>query len=103
MQVMRAVAAGVYEVRKFLPKLWRMAQELFHEVMGFVFFALTLFFIFGRQGLIRSYQDLESERGGWGHLLLVGFFVLLFGGFGVSSFLRAKRISRGGREPSHER
>ena len=73
MQVMRAVAAGVYEVRKFLPKLWRMAQELFHEVMGFVFFALTLFFIFGRQGLIRSYQDLESEPGGWGRLLLSAF------------------------------
>ena len=103
MQVMRAVVAGVYEVRKFLPKLWRMAQELFHEVMGFVFFALTLFFIFGRQGLIRSYQDLESEPGGWGRLLVVGFFVLLFGGFGMSSFLRAKRISRRGREPSRER
>ena len=102
MQVMRAVAAGVYEVRKFLPKLWRMAQELFHEVMGFVFFALTLFFIFGRQGLIRTYQDLGSEPGAWGRLLVVGFFVLLFGGFGVSSFLRARRISRGGSKPRRD-
>ncbi len=95
MQVMRAVAVGVHEVRKFVPKLWRMARELFHEVMGFVFLALALFFVVGRQGLIRSYQDLESEPGGWGRLLLVGFFVLLFGGFGVSSFLRARRVSRG--------
>ena len=95
MQVMRALAARVHEFRKFVPKLWRMARELFHEVMGFVFLALALFFTVGRQGLVRTYQDLESEPGGWGRLLLVGFFVLLFGGFGVSSFLRARRISRG--------
>lgn len=94
MQVMRAVAVGAYEIRKLVPKLWRMTRELFHEITGFVFFALTLFFVFGRQGLIRSYQDLEDQPGGWGRLLLVGFFVLLFGGFGVSSFMRARRISK---------
>ena len=94
MRLMHAVAAGVHEIKKFLPQLLGMAKELFHEVMGFVFFALTLFFVFGGQGLIRSYQALGADPDAGARLILVGLFVVMFGGFGFSSFRRARRIAK---------
>ena len=95
MRLMRAFAAGWSEIHKFGPKLWRLARELFHEVMGFVFLSLTLFFIIGRQGLYRTYQNLDRDPDAMGQLILVAAFVIMFGGFGISSFRRAKRLSRG--------
>ena len=95
MQLMRAIAAGVHEIQKFLPQLLGMARELFHEVMGFVFFALTLFFIFGGQGLVRSYQALGNDPDAGARLVVVALFVVMFGGFGISSFRRARRIAKG--------
>ncbi len=95
MQLIRALSAGWFEIHKFGPKLWRLARELFHEVMGFIFLSLTLFFIIGRQGLYRTYQSLDGDPDAMARLILVTAFVLVFGGFGISSFRRAKRVSRG--------
>ena len=61
MQLMRAFAAGWFEIEKFIPKLWRLARELFHEVMGFIFLSLAVYFIIGRQGLYQAYGRLESR------------------------------------------
>ena len=95
MQLMRALAAGWYEIHKFGPRLWRLGRELFHEIMGFVFLSLTLFFIIGRQGLIRTYQNLDSDPEAMVQFVLVAVFVIMFGSFGISAFRRAKRLSRG--------
>jgi len=95
MQLMRALAAGWFEIHKFVPKLWRLARELFHEVMGFIFLSLAVYFIIGRQGLYQAYGKLDKDPDGWGSFGLVLIFVLMFGGFGISSFMRAKRLSRG--------
>jgi hypothetical protein len=94
MQLVRATAAAFEEFRKLVPKVWRLARELFHEVMGFVFLALALFFIVGKEGLIRSVQNLGEQPESLPRLVLVAAFVLMFGVFGISSFLRARRISR---------
>jgi hypothetical protein len=94
MQVMRAAEAAYGEFRKLVPRVWRLARELFHEVMGFVFLALALWFTLGNQGLIRSLQSLSEKPDTMPQVLLVLLFVLMFGGFGISSFLRARRISR---------
>jgi hypothetical protein len=75
--------------------MWRLAMELFHEVMGFIFLALALWFTLGNQGLIRTLQTLEENPDNMAQLLVVLLFVVMFGGFGISSFLRARRISRG--------
>ncbi len=96
MQLMRAVSVAVQEFRKLIPKLWRLARELFHEVMGFIFLAISVFFIVGRQGLIRTYQNLDENPDSFPGLLVVLAFVLVFGFFGITSFIRARRISRKG-------
>lgn len=95
MELMRAAEAAFGEFRKLIPRVWRLARELFHEVTGFVFLALALWFTLGSQGLIRTLQSLEEKPDSVPQLLVVLLFVLMFGGFGISSFLRARRISRG--------
>ncbi len=95
MRIIRATAAGFSEVKKFIPRLWGIARELFHEVMGFIFLALALFFTVGRAGLINAIQNIDKNPDSFPQLVLVALFVLMFGGFGISSFLRARRISKG--------
>jgi len=92
---MRAAEAAFGEFRKFVPRIWGLARELFHEVTGFVFLALALWFMLGNQGLVRTLQSLDEKPDSMPQLLVVLLFVLMFGGFGISSFLRARRISRG--------
>jgi fumarate reductase subunit D len=96
MRIIRATAAGVSEIKKFVPRLLAIVRELFHEVVGFVFIALALFFTVGRAGLIHAIQNVKEDPESFPRLLLVGLFVAMFAGFGVSSFLRARRISKGG-------
>jgi hypothetical protein len=95
MQLMRAAEAAFGEFRKLIPQVWRLARELFHEVTGFVFLALALWFTVGSQGLIHTYRSLEENPDGVLRLGLVSLFVLMCAGFGISSFLRARRVSRG--------
>ena len=92
--VMRLIAIGVDEIKKFIPKLWGIARELFHEIMGFIFLVFALFFTFGSAGLISTYQKMDSDPDSGARLLTVGVFVLMFAAFSFSSFRRAKRISR---------
>lgn len=94
MPVMRIAAAAGDEIRKFVPKIWRLARELFQEVTGFIFIALAVLFTFGAGGLLHSFRQMD---GGVDSMLRVAFvagFVIMMGGFGVSCFLRARRISR---------
>ena len=71
-------------------RLWRLLRALFHEVMGFLFLAMAAW---GGVWLVRNGRDFQGE--GLFRILLVGAFVLMMGSFGVSSFWRARRISRG--------
>jgi hypothetical protein len=96
MKILRAASAGWGEVLNFVPKLWALARQLFNEVMGMVFLALAVFLIFGAQGLIHTYRQLDERPERLWQLLALCGMVLLLGWFGVSSFLRAKKISRNG-------
>ena len=46
-----ALKAGV---RGFFSSFWRTAKELFHEIMGFFFYAIALWFLLGNSGVIEG-------------------------------------------------
>lgn len=95
MKVLKAASAGFAEVRSFLPKLWGLARQLFNEIMGMVFLALAIFFTVGAHGLVHTYRELDDNPDQFKTFLVLSVFVLMFTGFGVSSFLRARRIASG--------
>lgn len=73
-------------------RIWRILQTLFHEVMGFLFLAMAAW---GAVWLARAAPQFNGEGEMLFKIVLVGIFVLMMGAFGVSSFWRARRISRG--------
>ncbi len=95
MKVLKAASAGLAEVRSFLPKLWGLARQLFNEIMGMVFLSLAVFFTIGAHGLVHTYRELDRSPDKFTTFLVLSGFVLMFTMFGVSSFMRARRISRG--------
>jgi len=79
--VVKAVRTSAFHLGKVLGQLWL-------EVMGFVFLALAGI---GVLAFIREYGKYHAGRGGSGRLALAVCFTLLFGWFGVSSFLRVRK------------
>jgi hypothetical protein len=74
-----------------MPGIVRPLHALWNEVIGFlflVFAAVSGYYVFRA---VRSFEgDLESLA----HIVFPGLFGLLMAYFGVTSFLRARRISR---------
>jgi len=81
--------------RKFaghvIPQVIRPLRVLWNEVIGFVFLVLAVLFGFGSRRLI---GDFDGEPQDVVKLVVTGAFVLMLAFFGISSFLRARRISR---------
>ena len=80
----------LYQGRAFfkhvLPAVIKPAHILWNEVIGFLF--LCFAGVFGYSA-VRYYLAAD-----WGRLFFAGFCTLLMGWFGVSSFLKARKISR---------
>jgi len=80
-------AAGKF-VRHVAPGIVRPLHVLWNEVIGFIFFALAVLVLVGT--VRRTANDPQSF---W--LLVLGVaFGLVLAGFGLNSFLRARKISR---------
>jgi hypothetical protein len=77
--------AGMF-LKHIVPAIAKPARTLWNEVIGFLFLCIAT--IFGFQA-VRSGLHHEVPR-----MLLSGFCTLLLGYYGVSSFLRARKISR---------
>ena len=81
--------------RQFLgfvvPAVVKPARTLWHEVIGFLFLCLAI--IFGFQGF-RYLREYDGSVGAVLRLAMLAFCVCLLGGYGISSFLRARKISR---------
>jgi hypothetical protein len=77
-------------VRKLLgtvvPGILKPLRVLWNEIIGFMFLSLAV--IFG----LSTWRQRNELAGPW-FLLSVGF-VLMLAGFGLSSFLRARKINR---------
>jgi hypothetical protein len=78
-----------------VPAVVRPARVLWNEIIGFFFICLAV--LFG-SGTVRAYMAMNSSsKQDFGDLLrLIGtaFLMLLMLYFGITSFLRARKISR---------
>jgi threonine/homoserine/homoserine lactone efflux protein len=81
---------GVQFVRHVVPQLVRPIRSLWHEVIGFLF--LSLAFLAAISGF-RVARNLEDPANMF-RLIITVIFALIMAGFGISSFLRARKISR---------
>jgi hypothetical protein len=83
-------------VRHVIPAVLKPARTLWNEVIGFLFLCLAV--IFGSSA-VKSYLALGSgspdqETGHVIKILMAGFCTLIMLYYGVSSFRRARKISR---------
>jgi hypothetical protein len=81
--------------RQFLghvvPGIIKPLRVLWNEVIGFVFISIGIISAFSTYRRISRYQgDLEGLM----LISLAGGFVLIMLGFGIGSFLRARKINR---------
>jgi hypothetical protein len=83
-------------VKHVVPAILKPARTLWNEVIGFLFICFAV--VFGFKA-VRLYLDFSKATGDQGSADLVrfamaGFCTLLMLWFGISSFLRARKISR---------
>lgn len=74
-----------------LPAVMKPARTLWHEVIGFLFLSIAVIFAFSG---VRYLREFDGSPGAIIRLVMVAFCVILMAGYGVSSFLRARKISR---------
>lgn len=85
------VSQGRLFFRHVIPAAIRPVHSLWHEIIGFLFIVIAGFFGLNLFNAIRKYNGDPAQM-----MKIVGaaFFLILLGGYGISSFLRARKISR---------
>ena len=86
----RLFRAGMSGAQTTLGSVSRILRKLWHEITGFLFVCLA---IIGGGEVARKWQTHETQK-----LAVAAAFSAMFLYFGVSSFWRAKRSHRKGRE-----
>ena len=93
--IYRDGARVYHEGRRFLgfvvPAVLKPARTLWHEIIGFVFVSMAIAFVFSG---FRTIRQFDGSAGAVLRLAMLAIGVCLLGGYGISSFLRARRISR---------
>jgi hypothetical protein len=79
-------------VRHVVPAVVKPARTLWHEVIGFLFLSMSV--IFGFSGARYYMREFDGSMKSIVYVTMAGFLTVLMGGYGISSFLRARRISR---------
>jgi len=74
-----------------LPGVVRPLHALWNEVIGFLFIVFAVVAAFY---VIRAVRSFEGDIEGLFRIVLPALFGLVMGYFGISSFLRARKISR---------
>ena len=85
------VSEGIRFVKCILPEVMRPIRTLWHEIIGFLFIVLALIGL--RPAIIRLIH-FDGDARTFFELLLIAGFMLVMGGYGVSSFRRARKASR---------
>jgi hypothetical protein len=74
-----------------VPGVVRPMRVLWNEIIGFVFIVLAVAMV---PGLLRAVRELNTPQASPGRLAIAACFVGVLLYFGVTSFLRARKISR---------
>lgn len=80
-------------MRHVVPAVVKPARTLWHEVIGFLFVSLAVIFLFSGTRFYFSEHNDGSMKAVI-YLSMAGFLACLMGYYGISSFLRARKISR---------
>jgi hypothetical protein len=83
---------GKQLLQHVLPGVMKPLRVLWNEVIGFVFLSLVVISV---PSVYRSIRDMDpTDAGSFFRMVLSISFALIMLFFGLSSFLRARRISR---------
>jgi uncharacterized membrane protein len=74
-----------------MPHVVRPLHALWNEVIGFLF---IVFAIVAGFYVVRAVREFDGDVEGLVHIVMPGLFGLLMAYFGISSFLKARKISR---------
>jgi len=85
------VHQGYQFIRHTVPAVVRPIRTLWHEIIGFFFLVLAAW---GIPSGIRTVRELDSGKGSLVRLIFIVLFVTIMAGYGISSFRRARKISR---------
>lgn len=84
-------------IKHVVPAVVKPARTLWNEVIGFIFLCFAVIFGFRTGHYAWSFMQpapSEDVTGHLGRMIIAGFCTLLTGYFAITSFLRARRISR---------
>ena len=85
------VSLGASFVSNVVPQLVRPIRSLWHEIIGFLFLSLAFL---GAMSAIRVARNFTGEPADLFRLIITGLFVVVMAFYGISSFRRARKISR---------
>jgi hypothetical protein len=86
-----SVKHGQMFVRHVLPAAVKPVHTLWHEIIGFLFVVFAI--IAGFAGY-RTFRNFHGEPGDMLRIVMCGIFVVIMASYGISSFLKARKISR---------
>ena len=78
-------------MRHVVPGVIRPLRVLWNEMIGFLFLVLAVMAV---PSAVRNAREFDGDAESFFRLSLTIIFALLMAGFGISSFLRARKISR---------
>jgi hypothetical protein len=85
------IGASVHFARHTLPVAIRPARILWHQLIGFLFLVLA---VAPARFEYKALQNFKGDGESWTRVILSGIFILVMMAYGISSFLRARKISR---------
>lgn len=83
-------AAGKF-VKTVVPGVVKPLRVLWNEMIGFAF---LVFAVVAGGSAFRAWQTGGGSSDSMGRVLMAGFFALTMAFFGITSFLRARKINR---------
>ena len=92
----QAIRHGGKFLKHMVPAVIKPMHSLWNEVIGFFFLCFAAVFAFRTYSYYKSYMQ-APPAAAFNELIRVvvtAFFVLVMAAFGISAFLRARRISR---------